>query len=213
MSNQFKEASRVKRFLTATAVLALAVGVVATAQGKPGKPTAAKVPVCHATGSASHPYAKMMLPAATAAKHVAHHKDVMGTAGQQLQCPTTALSARGGGQKVTTNLTGANTTATGTFTARFNRGQGMICYKLTQTGLVSVTAAHIHVFDASQLGAPFVNNGIVVPLAAPTTGSSTGCVSASREIVKAIASNPSNFYVNVHTVTAPAGAIQGTLST
>ena len=204
-----------KKLLTATAVLALAVGVVATAQGKPGKPgkPSPKVPVCHATGSASNPYTKLMLSAATAAKHVSHHKDIIGTPGQQLQCPTTALSARGGGQKLTANLSGANTTSTGTFTARFNRGQGMICYTLTETGLVNVTAAHIHVFDASQLGAPFVNNGIVVPLAAPTTGSATGCVSAPRAIVKAIASNSSNFYVNVHTATAPAGAIQGTLST
>ena len=204
-----------KKFLSATTVLVLAVGVVATAQGKPGKPgkPSPKVPVCHATGSASHPYTKLMLPAAAAAKHVGHHKDIIGTAGQQLQCPTTALSARGGGHKLTATLTGANTTATGTFTARFNRGQGTICYTLTETGLVNVTGAHIHVFDASQLGAPFVNNGIVVPLAAPTTGTSTGCATAPREIVKAIASNPSNFYVNVHTVTAPAGAIQGTLST
>src|SRR5215204_788462 len=110
MSNPFKEASQVKKFLSATSVLVLAVGVVATAQGKPGKPSP-NLPVCHATGSASHPYTKLMLPAATAAKHVGHHKDIIGTAGQQLQCPTTALSARGGGQKLTATVTGANTTA------------------------------------------------------------------------------------------------------
>jgi hypothetical protein len=198
-----------KRFLTATAVFAVAVGAVATAEAK--QPP--RVPVCHSTGSASQPYTKLMLPAAVAAKHVAHHRDIIGTAGQPLQCPTTPLSARGGGQKLTASLSGAGTAATGTFSVRLNRGQGMVCYTLTQTGLVNVTAAHIHVFDASQLGAPFVNNGIVVPLAAPTTGSATGCVAAPRAIVKAIGSNPSNFYVNVHTVTAPAGAIQGTLST
>jgi len=197
-----------KRLMTATAVLAVAVGTVATAQAK--QPP--KVAVCHSTGSASHPYTKLTLPAATAAKHVAHHRDIIGAPGQQLQCPTTALSARGGGQKLTTSLSGANTTATGTFSVRLNRGQGMICYTLTETGLVGVTAAHIHVFDASQLGAPFTNNGIVVPLAAPTAGSSSGCVTVPRAIVNAIASNPSNFYVNVHTVTAPAGAIQGTLT-
>ena len=197
-----------KRFLTAFSVLAVAVGAIATAEAK--QPP--RVPVCHSTGSAAHPYTKLMLTAATAAKHLAHHRDIVGTPGQQLQCPTTALAPRGGGQKLTTNLSGANTPATGTFSVRFNRGQGIVCYTLMETGLVDVTAAHIHVFDASQLGAPFVNNGIVVPLAAPTTGSSSGCVAVSRAIVKAIASNPSNFYVNVHTLTAPTGAIQGTLS-
>ena len=197
-----------KGFLTAAAVFAVAVGAVATAQAK--QPP--RVPVCHSTASASHPYTKLTLPAAVAAKHVTHHRDIIGTPGQQLQCPTTPLSARGGGQKLTTSLSGANTPATGTFTVRLNRGQGMVCYALTQTGLVDVTGAHIHVFDASQLGAPFVNNGIVVPLAAPTAGSSSGCVAVPRAIVKAIASNPSNFYVNVHTMTALAGAIQGTLT-
>jgi len=198
-----------KRFLTASAVVAVAVGAIATAEAK--QPP--KVPVCHSTGSAAQPYTKLMLPAAIAAKHKANHpRDIIGVAGQPLQCPTTALSPRGGGQKLTTSLSGANTPATGTFTVRLNRGQGMVCYTLTQTGLVDVTTAHIHVFDASQLGAPFVNNGIVVPLAAPTAGSSTGCVAVPRAIVKAITSNPSNFFVNVHTLTAQAGAIQGTLS-
>jgi hypothetical protein len=197
-----------KRFLTATAVLALAVGTAATAQAK--QPP--KVSVCHSTGSASHPYTKLTLPAATAAKHVAHHRDIIGTPGQTLTCPTTALSPRRGGQQLTATLSGANTTATGTFSMRLNRGQGTICYTLTQTGLTGVTASHIHVFDASQLGAPFTNNGIVVPLSAPTAGSSSGCVDVPRTIVKAIASNPSNFYVNVHTALVPAGAIQGTLT-
>jgi len=198
-----------KRTLALLMVGTLAAVAVATAQAKTNPP---KVAVCHATGSAAKPYVKIMVPAATAAKHVAHHRDIIGAPGQQLQCPTTSLSPRAGGQELTTSLSGTGTTATGTFSLRLNLGQGMLCYTLNQSGLTNVTAAHIHVFDASVLGAPYVNNGIVVPLTAPTSGSSTGCVAVTRTIAKAILSSPSNFYVNVHTTTAPAGAIQGTLS-
>src|SRR4051812_48954533 len=92
------------------AVCAFAVTGVATAAAQQNPP---KVPICHATGSMTKPYVKITVPASTAAKHVGHHHDIIGTPGQQLQCPATALSTRGGGAHLTANLSGTGTTATG----------------------------------------------------------------------------------------------------
>jgi hypothetical protein len=40
----------------------------------------------------------------------------------------------------------------------------------------------------------------------------TGCATAPRALVKLILMHPENFYVNVHTLTYPDGAISGTLA-
>ena len=48
-----------------------------------------------------------------------------------------------------------------------------------------------------------------------TTGTdtyiATGCASASADTIEAILTNPEQYYVNVHTASFPAGAIQGSL--
>jgi hypothetical protein len=96
--------------------------------------------------------------------------------------------------------------ASGAATITVNPGQGEVCYKLTVTSLTGITAAPIHI------GAAGTNGPIVVPLVAPVSGCSSGCTSVSRELAKAILQNPSGYYINVHTVAAPAGAIRGQLS-
>jgi hypothetical protein len=66
------------------------------------------------------------------------------------------------------------------------------------------TAAHIHV------GAPDVAGPVVVGLSPPNAfGLSFGCTTDAD--ADAIAANPSNYYVNVHTTDFPAGAIRGQL--
>lgn len=76
-------------------------------------------------------------------------------------------------------------------------------------GIDNVTAAHIHRGSADESGP------IVVTLAVPTPGTDddepTCHKDADRDVVTAIASNPSGFYVNVHTEEFPAGAIRGQL--
>jgi hypothetical protein len=82
-------------------------------------------------------------------------------------------------------------------------GQSTLCYTLSVTGLTNVTAAHIHRVSTG---------AIVVPLTAPTTGTSSGCVTVERALLREIVANPAAFYVNVHTSTHEGGQVQGTLS-
>ena len=73
------------------------------------------------------------------------------------------------------------------------------------SGIAPATAAHIHEAPAGQAGP------VVVPLAAPTDGTSSGCVTLEREELKEIAKNPDDYYVNVHNAEFPAGALRGQL--
>jgi len=43
------------------------------------------------------------------------------------------------------------------------------------------------------------------------SGNVTGCLSASRDLIKTIAKHPSDYYVNVHTTDYPNGAVRGQL--
>lgn len=67
------------------------------------------------------------------------------------------------------------------------------------------TAAHIHDGPAG------VNGPVVLTLPTPTDGTSEGCVTGSRRTLRAIARNPSGFYVNVHNAEFTGGAVRGQL--
>lgn len=125
-----------------------------------------------------------------------------------LAVPATATA---GGRPHHTELTGAAEVAagdpdgSGTAHVWVNVGQSEICYHLVVSNLDPVVGAHIHSAPAG------INGPIVVPLAAPVTGESSGCVEVARDLAKAISKSPSVFYVNVHTTAYPAGAIRGQL--
>lgn len=94
---------------------------------------------------------------------------------------------------------------TGTATFRLNLGLEQFCYTLTVSGIAPATAAHIH-------EAPFGDPGpVVIPLAAPTNGTSSGCVSVDRELLQDIILHPENYYVNVHNTPFPGGALRSQL--
>ena len=123
------------------------------------------------------------------------------------------LSADDGGRPFSTALTGGaevpgpgDPDGSGQARLRLNSGQGEICYQLLVTDIAPASAAHIHV------GPVGVAGPVVVPLAPPTDGSSSGCVSVAEELVKSIRQAPSNYYVNVHNGDYPAGALRGQLA-
>jgi hypothetical protein len=125
----------------------------------------------------------------------------------------TAGAVQAQGRSLSTTLTGAaevpgpgDPDGAGTAALTVNPGLGQICYELTVSGIAPATAAHIH------LGAVGVAGPVVVPLAPPTGGSSSGCAEVSRELALAILKSPSDYYVNVHNAEFPAGAVRGQLS-
>jgi hypothetical protein len=124
--------------------------------------------------------------------------------------------AADGGRKFTVNLTGAaevpgpgDPDGAGTASLSLNPGQGEVCFEITVSNItLPATGAHIHV------GGVTVAGPVVVGLTPPdASGSSSGCVSADRDLIIAIIQNPENYYVNVHTLPGfGAGAVRGQLS-
>lgn len=118
----------------------------------------------------------------------------------------------GAGRPLSADLTGAaevpgpgDPDGSGSVTLWLNQGQERICYNLTVSGIDPATAAHIHE------GPVGVAGPVVVPLNAPTSGSSSGCLTVDADEVKEIRNDPGNYYVNVHNAAFPAGAIRGQL--
>jgi hypothetical protein len=190
-------------------LLVVALLALAGYAGAQAATSAQKTVICHATSSTKKPYKKIITSnrAIIKAHTVGHHGDIINPVGGT--CPSQPLSWSRGGRPISAKLTpvSPNMLGSGTFVARSNIGQGRICWKLTVTGLVDVTAAHIHYGTGPNA------TQIAVPLALPTpfTGTATGCSDAARSLVKQILVKPGNFYVNVHTTTYPSGAISGTL--
>lgn len=125
---------------------------------------------------------------------------------------TTAMAAEDAGARFTATLDGASEApgpgdpdGMGTATIRVNPGREQLCYSVTVTGIAPARAAHIHEAPAGTAGP------IVIGLAAPTGGTSQGCVTVSREFAKEFIKNPSDYYVNVHNAEFPRGAVRGQL--
>jgi hypothetical protein len=124
-----------------------------------------------------------------------------------------ADSDKRAGRFLTATLTGAaevpgpgDPDGTGTASIVINPGQEEICFTLTVANIAPATAAHIHIGTTTQAGP------VVVGLTPPTSGSSSGCVTVSRELARAIIQDPSLYYINVHNAAFPSGAIRGQLS-
>ena len=118
-----------------------------------------------------------------------------------------------GGRPLSAMMTGAQEVpvmgdpdGTGTAKIWLNQGQGLIMYELTVSNIAPAAAAHIH------RGVAGVAGPIVVHLAAPTNGMSSGSVTASKELIKDIRQHPERYYVNVHNQPYPGGAVRGQLS-
>ncbi|SRR6266566_7468167 len=172
-----------------------------------------KITICHKTGSTTNPFRRIIVssravtnPNSASGKtlrgHMRHVGDLILPGAPA--CPAGAAKPSQG-VKLTATLQPVNpaTTGSGSATVTIRIGQAQLCYTLTVTGLTNVTAAHIH--RAS-------SGAIVVPLTAPTNGSSSGCLDVNKALLQEILSSPSAFYINVHTTSFPDGQIRGTLT-
>ena len=118
-----------------------------------------------------------------------------------------------GGRKLQTSLTGAaevpgpgDADGAGTAEITVNAGKNQVCYKLFVTNIAPATMAHIHE------GAPTAAGPVRVTLGAPTSGTSSGCVTVARDLALEILKRPSDYYVNVHNAPFPGGAVRGQLA-
>lgn len=128
-----------------------------------------------------------------------------------------ALALAGAAQAATThlmaNMSGAkekpaagDPKGTGMAHVQVDTDKNQVCYELMTENLAQPIMAHIHKGGADAAGP------VAVPLTAPdATGHSKGCATADAAVVKDIADNPGNYYVNVHTAAFKGGAIRGQL--
>jgi hypothetical protein len=194
---------------------AIVIGTAAcpspTATPSPSSTAPTKIAICHKTGSLANPYRLITV----SSRAVANAKSSSGKilrghmrhAGDLLLPGATACPSGSAGQqgvKLTASLEPVQgATGSGSATVRARLGGTSLCYTLTVTGLTNVTAAHIHRVSTT---------AIVVPLTAPATGTSGGCETVEKALLREILRNPAAFYVNVHTVSFPNGQVQGRLS-
>jgi hypothetical protein len=123
----------------------------------------------------------------------------------------------GRGKRLDTTLTGAKERpdpgdADGRGKARLQLKKGQICFELSWRNIDAPTAAHIHRGSREEAGPVVVGLLSVLPpgLGAPVS-SVGGCATADPALIADIRSHPSAFYVNIHNVPFPAGAIRGQL--
>lgn len=206
-----------KRIIAVLAGLFVFAGIAGAEVGQQSK--RGKTTICHRTLSAKTPYVKIRVNPAQLQGHQRHPADIIPA--PAAGCPRRAITPTQGGLTLTATLTGANevpgpgdSDGAGTASIRTLAGLGQICYLLNVSKItLPATAAHIHGGPAGVAGPPVV--GLKPPIGATataTTGSSRGCVAAPRALVAAILANPSTYYVNVHTMDFPDGAIRGQLS-
>jgi hypothetical protein len=92
----------------------------------------------------------------------------------------------------------------GTGVARVDFTGDQVCFDIQLSGVDDVILAHIHAAPAG------VNGPVVIDFMFLENGLD-GCVTADRNLMRAIRRNPAGYYVNVHSVEFPGGAVRGQL--
>jgi CHRD domain/LPXTG cell wall anchor motif len=138
-----------------------------------------------------------------------------GTGSQAPQAPadnSTQAKAATSWTMLRANLTGevevppGDSSASGSASVKVSNSQ--VCFDVKWSG-IKATASHIHLAPKGKAGA------IVVPFFKSDTPigetRKQGCTEVSATLAKAIANHPSAYYVNVHDIQFPKGAIRGQL--
>jgi hypothetical protein len=115
-------------------------------------------------------------------------------------------------KRLETNLKGSSSTDTdgsGTAKLRLNAAKKRVCFTIRVQNVDDVVAAHIHA------GTKNVANGSIVVdlITAPADGPKfTGCTkNVKKALIRKILKHPRRYYVNVHTMEFPGGAVRGQL--
>lgn len=88
---------------------------------------------------------------------------------------------------------------------RLKPATNQVCFTIRVKRILPATGAHIHKAPKGQ------NGPVVVNLAPPTTGKSTGCSESDIATIREIQRHPRRYYVNVHNAQYPDGAVRGQL--
>jgi hypothetical protein len=161
-----------------------------------------------------------LAPSAFAQSSDGYGEDVYG--GTESQAPaqapasgnsTLAKKAASSWTMLSTKLTGpvevppGDKNASGTASVKVSDSQ--VCYDVRWSGM-EATASHIHLAPKGKAGA------IVVPFFKSdqplNVTSKQGCTEVSATLAKAIKQSPSAYYINVHSLQFPKGAIRGQLA-
>ena len=107
----------------------------------------------------------------------------------------------------------------GTAELTVDLGSGTVCYDITVSGIGEPTEpaagignAHIHSYAQNGAIAVDIETQFVAVAGATDTYQATECVTATRRVLVDILLHPEQYYVNVHTVEFPGGAVQGDLA-
>lgn len=93
---------------------------------------------------------------------------------------------------------------------RIDSDTDMISWSLDFHNLSTLTSAHIHTGMFGQNGPVLI--ALTLPAGMSGHGSASGTVADFPNALDVISSAPANFYVNVHALDFPAGAIRGQLA-
>lgn len=93
-------------------------------------------------------------------------------------------------------------------TVSVNTATNQVCYRISDKGLGTIQAAHIHAGKAGVDGSVVVTLNIKKFNAKATRPT---CVKVSAPIARALFKSPSLFYFNLHTVAFPSGAVRAQL--
>jgi hypothetical protein len=133
------------------------------------------------------------------------------TAGLVIGVPAVASAASPADVKVKATLTGGSAgdpDGKGKFSATLD--EDSLCYSLTAKRVGVTNGAHIHADDGSTVVTVHRTGGLVECLDVVPDAEDTELTLSESELA-AIAADPSGFYVDVHSVRFPDGAISGSL--
>lgn len=129
-----------------------------------------------------------------------------------------AQNVNEGGRRFSTELTGeaevnasgaanqGDLDGTGSASITVNPGQKRVCYDVGVAGIATPMRGHIH------RGVAGTNGAIVVTFFESDAVDLNDCVDTNRALAVEIIQHPERFYVNVHNLEFPAGALRGQLS-